>query len=155
MALADSVPGVSGGTVAFIMGIYDKFIGSIHDLTFGDMKEKKEAARYLLKLGIGWGIGMAMAVVLLFALFENHIYVVSSLFFGSADGLCPESVWAEYQGDIVVHRPDAGGIFCGQRGLLRISFGWDRDTQRCSLPGRTDGKGVPGDVPGRHGGDDA
>ena len=28
MALADSVPGVSGGTVAFIMGFYDKFIGS-------------------------------------------------------------------------------------------------------------------------------
>ena len=29
MALADSVPGVSGGTVAFILGFYDKFINSI------------------------------------------------------------------------------------------------------------------------------
>ena len=28
MALADSVPGVSGGTVAFMTGIYDDFIGS-------------------------------------------------------------------------------------------------------------------------------
>ena len=28
MALADSVPGVSGGTVAFILGFYDKFIKS-------------------------------------------------------------------------------------------------------------------------------
>ncbi|HBH93193.1 MAG TPA: DUF368 domain-containing protein, partial [Bacteroides sp.] len=28
MALADSVPGVSGGTIAFLMGIYDEFIGS-------------------------------------------------------------------------------------------------------------------------------
>ena len=26
MALADSVPGVSGGTIAFLMGIYDEFI---------------------------------------------------------------------------------------------------------------------------------
>ena len=26
MALADSVPGVSGGTVAFIMGFYENFI---------------------------------------------------------------------------------------------------------------------------------
>ena len=26
MALADSVPGVSGGTVAFILGFYDNFI---------------------------------------------------------------------------------------------------------------------------------
>ena len=25
MALADSVPGVSGGTIAFILGFYDKF----------------------------------------------------------------------------------------------------------------------------------
>lgn len=32
MALADSVPGVSGGTVAFIMGFYDRFIGSINKL---------------------------------------------------------------------------------------------------------------------------
>ena len=35
MALADSVPGVSGGTVAFIMGFYDRFIGSIDALTSG------------------------------------------------------------------------------------------------------------------------
>ena len=28
MALADSVPGVSGGTVAFLLGFYDRFIGS-------------------------------------------------------------------------------------------------------------------------------
>lgn len=26
MALADSVPGVSGGTIAFILGFYDRFI---------------------------------------------------------------------------------------------------------------------------------
>ena len=31
MALADSVPGVSGGTVAFIMGFYDQFIASVQN----------------------------------------------------------------------------------------------------------------------------
>ena len=31
MALADSVPGVSGGTIAFLLGFYDKFIDSIDD----------------------------------------------------------------------------------------------------------------------------
>ena len=35
MALADSVPGVSGGTVAFILGFYDKFIGSLAHLMNG------------------------------------------------------------------------------------------------------------------------
>ena len=36
MALADSVPGVSGGTVAFIMGFYDKFINSLDLLIYGN-----------------------------------------------------------------------------------------------------------------------
>lgn len=96
MALADSVPGVSGGTIAFIMGFYDKFIGGIHDLAFGNMKEKKTAAVYLARLGVGWVIGMAMAVILLSALFESHIYVVSSLFFGLVLGAVPLIVEDEF-----------------------------------------------------------
>lgn len=89
MALADSVPGVSGGTVAFIMGFYDQFIGSIHNLAFGGRKEKKSAVMYLAKLGAGWVIGMAIAVIVLSALFESHIYAVSSLFIGFIGGAVP------------------------------------------------------------------
>lgn len=89
MALADSVPGVSGGTVAFIMGFYDQFIGSIHNLVFGTLKEKKSALIYLAKLGVGWVLGMAMAVIVLSALFESHIYAVSSLFIGFVLGAVP------------------------------------------------------------------
>ncbi len=95
MALADSVPGVSGGTVAFIMGFYDQFIGSVHNLVFGKMKEKKSALIYLAKLGAGWVIGMAMAVVVLSALFESHIYAVSSLFIGFIGGAIPLIIKAE------------------------------------------------------------
>lgn len=95
MALADSVPGVSGGTVAFIMGFYDKFIDAIHNLAFGQMKEKKSSVMYLAKLGAGWLIGMAMAVVVLSALFESHIYAVSSLFIGFIGGAIPLIVKAE------------------------------------------------------------
>ena len=82
MALADSVPGVSGETIAFIMGFYDQFIGSIHDLAFSDMEKKKQALKYLVKLGIGWAIGMIAAVLVLSAVFESHIYAISSLFIG-------------------------------------------------------------------------
>ncbi len=89
MALADSVPGVSGGTVAFIMGFYDQFIGSIHDIAFGNAKEKKEAFTYLVKLGIGWIIGMVSAILVLSSLFESHIYGVSSLFIGFIAGAIP------------------------------------------------------------------
>ena len=81
MALADSVPGVSGGTVAFILGFYDKFINSLNDL-FSNDGNKKESIKFLIKLGIGWIIGMALATVILSKVFESHIYVVSYLFVG-------------------------------------------------------------------------
>ena len=95
MALADSVPGVSGGTVAFIMGFYDKFIGSIDGLIFGRRRVKRRSLRYLIKLGIGWVIGMVLAVLLLSALFESHIYTVSSLFIGFIAGAIPLIVMEE------------------------------------------------------------
>ncbi len=82
MALADSVPGVSGGTIAFILGFYDQFINSLDDLVFGDSKKKKKALFFLVKLGIGWIIGMILAVLVLTNLFESHIYQVSSVFIG-------------------------------------------------------------------------
>lgn len=83
MALADSVPGVSGGTIAFIMGFYDKFIESL-DAVVSVKKniDKKSAIIFLVKLGIGWIIGFIIAVLVLSSVFESHIYLVSSLFTG-------------------------------------------------------------------------
>ena len=89
MALADSVPGVSGGTIAFIMGFYDQFIGSINDLVFGEMKDKKAALKYLIKLAAGWLLGMGIASVILSSMFESHIYLVSSVFTGFIAGSIP------------------------------------------------------------------
>lgn len=83
MAFADSVPGVSGGTVAFVMGFYSEFIQSINALTSKTTKtEKKEALLFLLKLGIGWVIGFILSVLFIASLFETHIYKISSLFLG-------------------------------------------------------------------------
>ncbi len=82
MALADSVPGVSGGTIALILGFYDNFIGSINKVIYGKTEEKKEGIIYLLKLFSGWAVGMILAVLALTAFFEKNIYAVSSLFLG-------------------------------------------------------------------------
>ena len=82
MALADSVPGVSGGTIAFLLGFYDQFISSIDDLITGDMEKKKKALSFLIKLGIGWVTGMILAMLVLASVFESHIYAISSLFIG-------------------------------------------------------------------------
>lgn len=82
MALADSVPGVSGGTVAFILGFYDKFVNSLNNVIYGKKEEKKDAIKFLIKWGCGWIIGMALASLILASLFEKQIYKVSSLFLG-------------------------------------------------------------------------
>lgn len=82
MALADSVPGVSGGTVAFLLGFYDRFVSSLDDLISGTKEKRIAAIKYLLRLGIGWCIGFVLAVLVLSKVFETHIYQISSLFMG-------------------------------------------------------------------------
>lgn len=83
MAMADSVPGVSGGTIAFIMGFYDEFINSLNSLVnIRDNSGRKKAIIFLLKLGMGWIIGLILSVLVLSSLFNTHIYEVSSLFIG-------------------------------------------------------------------------
>ena len=77
MALADSVP---GGTIAFILGFYERFLDALHGLFRGKGAERKAGLLYLLKLGLGWGVGMAACVVLLSGLFAKNIYFMSSLF---------------------------------------------------------------------------
>ncbi len=82
MALADSVPGVSGGTVAYILGFYERFLDALHDLFRSRGPARRAALGYLLRLGVGWGVGMAACACLLTRLFSAHIYFMSSLFLG-------------------------------------------------------------------------
>ena len=95
MALADSVPGVSGGTIAFILGFYERFIDALHDLFGGSREGRKRALCYLAKLGVGWAAGMAACVVLLSGLFEKNIYFMSSLFLGLTVSSIPFIVTGE------------------------------------------------------------
>ena len=82
MALADSVPGVSGGTIAFIVGIYDQLLWSLDRLVSGTPAERRRAAGFLARLGAGWVVGFGLAVAVLTGLFESQIYLVSSMFMG-------------------------------------------------------------------------
>ncbi|MCK9190657.1 MAG: DUF368 domain-containing protein [Sphaerochaetaceae bacterium] len=82
MALADSIPGISGGTVAYILGFYDLFIDSLDNLLRGSSDQRKEAIKFIIPLGIGWVIGMGLCVSILSTLFSNHIYIMSSLLIG-------------------------------------------------------------------------
>ena len=95
MALANSVPGVSGGTIAFVLGFYERFLNALHSLFRGSKTERKLAWSYLWKLGMGWCIGMAACVVVLSGLFARNIYFMSSLFLGLTISSIPFIVMAE------------------------------------------------------------
>lgn len=82
MALADSVPGVSGGTIAFLLGFYDKFIGSLDSIVSGKKLEKIDGIKFLIKIGIGWITGFILSMLFLGSIFEAQIYNISSLFLG-------------------------------------------------------------------------
>lgn len=83
MAFADSVPGVSGGTVAFVMGFYSEFIESLDALVSkSSLRSKRKPLLFLSKLGIGWVFGFLLSVLFISSFFESHIYTISSLFLG-------------------------------------------------------------------------
>ncbi|MEG2539176.1 MAG: DUF368 domain-containing protein [Clostridium sp.] len=82
MALADSVPGISGGTIAFILGFYNKFIDSLNGILSKNTKIRKESIVFLLKLSLGWLVGIVGSLIFISTIFEKHIYQISSLFIG-------------------------------------------------------------------------
>lgn len=95
MALADSVPGVSGGTIAFILGFYEKLLDSVHYLFSKDTEKRKESVSFIIKLIMGWIIGMSMSVFVLEKLFESKIYVLSSAFLGLTVAAIPFIIMSE------------------------------------------------------------
>ncbi len=92
MGAADVVPGVSGGTIAFISGIYEELITSLNNFnlsTFKTWKDKgikaawhKLNGNFLLALFSGIAISVVSLAKLISWLLENHPILVWSFFFG-------------------------------------------------------------------------
>jgi putative membrane protein len=85
MGIANVIPGVSGGTMAVSMGIYDKLIGSITHL----FKDLKKSIITLLPIGLGMVIGiLALARVIEF-MFERIPVQTNTFFIGLIAGGLP------------------------------------------------------------------
>ena len=129
MGAADVIPGVSGGTIAFIMGIYDEFVGSLASvngeavrlLLKGQFKAfwKHINGSFLLSLVIGIGISVVALAGLMQHLLEWY----------------PIQTWAFFFGLIV-----ASSIFIlrgisgwGWREVLTLIFGILRGAVVCTL----------------------
>lgn len=92
MGAADVVPGVSGGTIAFIVGIYDELINSIKSINLESLKLfftgkwgafwKKINGNFLFFLLAGIGISVFSLAKLITWLLVDHPILVWSFFFG-------------------------------------------------------------------------
>lgn len=80
MAIADTMPGLSGGTICFIMGFYDQLLTSIKNLVH--KQTRKNAIKFLLKIGVGWIIGLVIGVLIIEKLLANYPYLMISFFLG-------------------------------------------------------------------------
>lgn len=92
MGAADIVPGVSGGTMAFILGIYEELVNGIKAFNFRvaglalrfRLKEALEAVPWKFMLALGAGVLSAIVVLsgLLSSLLENHPTFLFAFFGG-------------------------------------------------------------------------
>ncbi len=79
------VPGVSGGTMALLLGIYNDMISAVSSF----FKDKKKNAIYLLFIGIFGIIGMVLFAKPLSMLTEKYNFVMMYFFLGAVAGSVP------------------------------------------------------------------
>lgn len=92
MGAADVIPGVSGGTIAFIMGIYDEFVGSIASINAealkllfkGEIRQfwKHINGNFLVALVAGIGVSVVALAGLMQYLLSSHPIQTWAFFFG-------------------------------------------------------------------------
>ena len=92
MGAADVVPGVSGGTIAFISGIYEELLETINSINFKTLKILKSNGfkamwksingNFLISLLFGIGISIISFAKLIKWSIENEPIMVWSFFFG-------------------------------------------------------------------------
>jgi len=93
IGVANIIPGVSGGTMAVSMGIYDKMIYAINHIR----TEFKKSVLTLLPYVIGMGVGIVVLSFVISFLFEEYPYQTSMGFIGLILGGVP-AIWNRVKG---------------------------------------------------------
>ncbi len=98
MGGADIVPGVSGGTMALILGIYERLVAAISHIDtslLGQLKRRewRTAAehcdlRFLAFLGLGIGAGIVGLASTMHHLLDHHVQRTHAAFFGMILASC-------------------------------------------------------------------
>ncbi len=93
MGIANIIPGVSGGTMAVSMGIYDRLIHCVTHL----FKEFKESMKFLIPIFLGIGIALVGLSFIIEPAFAYFPLQTNCLFIGLIVGGLP-AVWQKVKG---------------------------------------------------------
>jgi len=87
MGLANLVPGISGGTMILAVGLYDRFIGAVAEVT--RLRPSAPAMRFLAVLALGLATALLAGSGVAVALVGEHRWIMYSLFIGMTLGGAP------------------------------------------------------------------
>lgn len=86
MGISDLIPGVSGGTIAFLLGIYDRLLISINGVF---SKQWRKHISFLLPLAIGMGTTIVLFSRVIEFLLANYFAPTQFFFIGLIIGVLP------------------------------------------------------------------
>ncbi len=80
IGVANIIPGVSGGTMAFILGIYERLTESIGEF-FTNKEKRMEYLWFLIRIALGAGLGILLFAKLIRFLLDSPLFQVPTFFF--------------------------------------------------------------------------
>jgi putative membrane protein len=97
MGIAEVIPGVSGGTIAFVAGIYEHLLQVINEIRVGVVGMRQHGIRglvvkidwsFLISLFAGMAGGVVLGVLVVTHMLDNYPPVIWSFFFGLIVASC-------------------------------------------------------------------
>lgn len=85
IGISNIIPGVSGGTMAVVLGIYDKLLSAIN----GFFKDWKKSIAFLIQVGIGAALGIVLFSNLMEVLLDRYPEPTNFFFMGLILGSFP------------------------------------------------------------------
>ncbi len=109
MGLANLVPGISGGTMILAVGLYDRFISAVADVT--RLRLRRQSIAFLGAMAIGLTAALLLGSGIAVRLVVEHRWAMYALFVGMTLGGAPE-LWR-------LARPHGAGVLVA----VAIGFG--------------------------------
>ncbi|MDA1264887.1 MAG: DUF368 domain-containing protein [Planctomycetota bacterium] len=117
MGLANLVPGISGGTMILAVGLYERFIGAVADVS--RLRITRASVIFLGVLGVGLSIAVLTLSGVAVGLVADHRWVMYSLFIGLTLGGVPELLRLTRP----IGAPAVSAFLAGMAGMAALAWG--------------------------------